>query len=122
VVVLGLDHVQVAAPPGSESAARRYYGGLLGLAEIEKPEPLKSRGGVWFALGPQQLHVGVTAEFSPSRKAHPALIVAAGEIEALAGRLGAAGAEVLWDKTLPDVKRFFSEDPWGNRVELVAAA
>ena len=35
VVVLGLDHVQVAAPPGSESAARRYYGGLLGLAEIQ---------------------------------------------------------------------------------------
>ena len=49
--VLGLDHVQLAAPPGCEEAARRFFGGLLGLAEVEKPEPLRSRGGVWFALG-----------------------------------------------------------------------
>jgi hypothetical protein len=62
----------------------------------------------------------VTAQFSPARKAHPALRVAPGEIDALAGRLAAAGADVLWDDTLPDLRRFFSEDPWGNRIELVA--
>jgi catechol 2,3-dioxygenase-like lactoylglutathione lyase family enzyme len=118
--IFGLDHVQVAAPPGCEPEARRYYGGLLGLTEIEKPEPLRPRGGVWFTVGPQQLHVGVTAQFSPAGKAHPAFSVTAGEIEALAERLGAAGADVLWDDTLPGQRRFFSEDPWGNRIELVA--
>jgi catechol 2,3-dioxygenase-like lactoylglutathione lyase family enzyme len=120
--VVGLDHVQVAAPPDCESEARRYYGELLGLTEIEKPEPLRSRGGVWFTVGPQQLHVGVTAQFSPAGKAHPAFSVAAGEIEALADRLASSGADVLWDDTLPGVRRFFSEDPWGNRIELVAGA
>lgn len=120
VSIVGLDHVQVAAPPGCESEARRYYRDLLGLTEIEKPEPLRPRGGVWFSLGPQQLHVGVTARFSPARKAHPALSVASGEIDALADRLAAAGAEVLWDDTIPGQRRFFSEDPWGNRLEMVA--
>jgi catechol 2,3-dioxygenase-like lactoylglutathione lyase family enzyme len=118
--IVGFDHVQVAAPPGCESEARRYYGELLGLTEIEKPDPLRSRGGVWFTVGPQQLHVGVTAQFSPAGKAHPAFSVTAGEIEALAERLAAAGADVLWDDTLPGVRRFFSEDPCGNRIELVA--
>jgi catechol 2,3-dioxygenase-like lactoylglutathione lyase family enzyme len=120
VSVVGLDHVQVAAPPGCEPEARRYYGELLGLTEIEKPEPLRPRGGVWFSLGSHQLHVGVTAEFAPARKAHPALRVAPTEIVALGDRLAAAGADVLWDDTIPGMRRFFSEDPWGNRIELIA--
>jgi catechol 2,3-dioxygenase-like lactoylglutathione lyase family enzyme len=44
---VGLDHVQVAAPDGCEASARRYYGELLGLPEVEKPEPLRARGGAW---------------------------------------------------------------------------
>jgi catechol 2,3-dioxygenase-like lactoylglutathione lyase family enzyme len=119
--IVGLDHVQVAAPAGCEPEARRYYGGLLGLPEIEKPEPLRSRGGVWFGVGTQQLHIGVQEPFSPARKAHPALRVRATELEGLALRLTQAGAEVIWDEELPEVRRFFSEDPWGNRIELLAA-
>src|SRR4051812_35183287 len=34
MAIVGLDHVQVAAPPGCEGDARRFYGGLLGLAEV----------------------------------------------------------------------------------------
>ena len=118
--VVGLDHVQVAAPRGCEREAQRFYGTLLGLPEIPKPEPLRGRGGVWFGLGSQQLHIGVQEPFSPARKAHPALRVRAGELDALALRLAEAGAEVIWDEELPGVRRFFSEDPWGNRIELVA--
>jgi len=109
-----LDHVQVAAPPGCEAEARRFYGELLGLAEVAKPEPLRRRGGVWF----EQLHVGVEAEFTPARKAHPAL--RAYDLDALAERLAAAGAPVEWDGSLPGVRRFYTADPWGNRVELLA--
>ncbi len=117
-----LDHVQLAAPPGCETAARRYYGELLGLPELDKPEPLRSRGGAWFALGAgQQLHVGVEAEFVPARKAHPALRVSdAGALRALAERLRDGGAPVRWDDELPDVGRFYTEDPWGNRLELLS--
>ncbi len=120
--VLGLDHVQVAAPAGCEQRARSFYGDLLGLTEVERPEPLRDRGGVWFAIGSQQLHVGVEEPFAPARKAHPALLVGADALEGLAERISDAGATVLWDHEIPGVSRFFSEDPWGNRIELVAQA
>jgi catechol 2,3-dioxygenase-like lactoylglutathione lyase family enzyme len=118
--VLGLDHVQVAAPRGCEAEARRFYGELLGLVEVEKPEPLRERGGVWFACGDQQLHVGVEVPFAPAGKAHPALRVAAWELDVLAERLSRAGEQVRWDETLADVRRFYSLDPWGNRIELLS--
>ena len=108
--------MQVAAPPGCEDAARAFFGGLLGLGEIEKPEALRSRGGVWFALDAgQQLHVGVAEKFAPARKAHPAFAV--DDLDALAGRLGA----VDWDDVIPGSRRFYVADPWGNRLEFVQA-
>src|SRR4029077_6815654 len=94
--VVGLDHVQVAAPPGCEREARRFYGELLGLVEIDKPEPLRRRGGVWFGVGAQQLHIGVQEPFFPARKAHPALRVRAAELDAVALRLPAGGGGGGW--------------------------
>ena len=85
VSVLGIDHVQVAAPPGCEAEARAFYGGLLGLEELPKPEALRARGGCWFRAGAQELHVGVEEPFAPARKAHPGLVVA--DLDALADRL-----------------------------------
>jgi catechol 2,3-dioxygenase-like lactoylglutathione lyase family enzyme len=111
-----LDHVQVAAPPACEAAARAFYGGVLGLGEIEKPEPLRARGGVWFRVGDgRELHVGVDSDFTPARKAHPAFAV--DDLDALATRIG----EVTWNDELPGVRRFYASDPFGNRLEFVAA-
>jgi hypothetical protein len=95
---------------------------LVGLREIEKPEPLRARGGAWFALGERQLHVGVEEDFTPARQAHVALRVGPGEIDRLAERLAAAGAPINWDDILPGERRFYSEDPWGNRIEFLARA
>ena len=113
--------MQLAAPPGGEDAARRFYGELLGLAELEKPEALRGRGGVWFACGAHQLHVGIEQDFSPATKAHPALRVAPGDLDRLAERLKGAGVEVRWDDAIPDARRFYIADPWGNRIELIGA-
>jgi catechol 2,3-dioxygenase-like lactoylglutathione lyase family enzyme len=114
-----LDHVQVAAPPGCEEQARRFYGELLGLAELEKPEPLRAAGGAWFSLGAHQLHVGVADPFTPATKAHPALAVDdEAQLRSVAERLEAAGAPVRWDDRLPG--RLYTEDPFGNRLELLA--
>lgn len=118
-MVDGLDHVQLACPRGGEDDARRFYGELLGLREIDKPEPLRSRGGVWFECGPQQLHLGVEEPFTPARKAHPALLVASvAALEELAARVG----DVKWDEDLPGYRRFYVSDPFGNRLELLTRA
>jgi catechol 2,3-dioxygenase-like lactoylglutathione lyase family enzyme len=118
-VIDGIDHVQLAAPAGCEDAARRFFGELLGLGEVEKPEPLRSRGGVWFRAGAQQLHVGVEADFSPARKAHPAFAVS--RYDELRTKLRDAGVEVADDDSVPGLRRCFVHDPWGNRLELVQA-
>jgi catechol 2,3-dioxygenase-like lactoylglutathione lyase family enzyme len=118
-VVLGIDHVQVAAPPGSEDDARRFYGELLGLSEVPKPPVLQARGGVWFACGAHQLHVGVSERFTPADKAHPALQVRLAELDRLGARLEDAGAPGRWDDAIPGTRRFYTADPWGNRIELV---
>jgi len=118
--IVGLDHVQVVAPTGSETDARRFYGDLLGLPELQKPAALRHRGGVWFACGGQQLHVGVTDDFSPATKAHPALLVHHTDLDLIAGRLTAAGIGVQWDDAIPGTRRFYVSDPWGNRIELLA--
>ena len=115
--VVGLDHVQLAAPAGCEEAARHFYGELLGLPELPKPATLAGRGGVWFQLGAQGLHIGVEQPFAAARKAHPALLVR--NLDALAAKLQAAGVEVTWDNDLPGYRRFYASDPWGNRLELL---
>jgi catechol 2,3-dioxygenase-like lactoylglutathione lyase family enzyme len=120
--ITGLDHVQVAAPAGCESEARRFYGALLGLDEITKPPLLASRGGVWFRVGAQELHVGVADAFVAADKAHPALHAGSlRELERLAARLEADGVDVGWAEAdeIPGTRRFFVHDPWGNRVELL---
>jgi catechol 2,3-dioxygenase-like lactoylglutathione lyase family enzyme len=120
--ITGIDHVQIAAPTGCEADARRFFCELLGLTELEKPEALHGRGGAWFGLGEQQLHVGVDENFTPAVKAHPALRVDSNDLRALAVRLEDAGVEVLWDDKLAGVPRFYCSDPWGNRLELIATA
>lgn len=117
----GLDHVQLAAPAGCEAQARAFYGEALGLPEQPKPPALAGRGGVWFAVGAQGLHVGVEDPFRPARKAHPALRAAsAGALRDLAGALRAAGHAVRWDDELPGITRCYVDDPFGNRLELLA--
>ncbi len=119
--VTGLDHVQVAGPPGCEDAMRAFYGGLLGLEELPKPEPLVTRGGVWFRLGAEQLHVGIEKDFVPARKAHPGIRVAG--LATLKRRLADAGVAVVEDSLLEPygVTRFYADDPAGNRLEFVEA-
>ena len=118
--ISGLDHVQLAAPPGCEEAARAFFGGLLGLEELAKPEALRARGGVWFGLPDgRQLHVGVAEPFAAATKAHPAFLVDG--YDELRARLAEAGVETRADDAIPCVRRCYAADPFGNRLELVEA-
>lgn len=119
MAALGLHHVQIACPAGSEDTLRGFYGDLLGLPEIPKPPILAARGGCWFQVGNQELHCGVEAGFAPARKAHPCVLV--DDLEAVAVAVRAAGFDVTYDESIPGVRRFHTHDPVGNRLELQQA-
>ncbi|MDF1839549.1 MAG: VOC family protein [Planctomycetota bacterium] len=115
--ILCIDHVQLAMPPGRELEAKAFYEGLLGIPEVPKPKPMAATGGAWFERGDLKVHLGVQAEFTPARKAHPAFRVRGlGELEA---KLEAAGISTLRDDRLPGHNRFFVNDPFGNRLEFL---
>lgn len=115
--IQGIDHVQVAMPPGSEDAARTFYEGVLGLAEIPKPANLARRGGVWFRCGRKELHLGAQPDFRPATKAHPAFVVH--DLQALRDRLSERGIPVVEDEPLEGAIRFYVADPFGNRLEFL---
>jgi catechol 2,3-dioxygenase-like lactoylglutathione lyase family enzyme len=116
---LSIDHVQLAMPPGGEDVARRFYRDLLGMAEIPKPAELSKRGGCWFESGEVQVHLGIETDFRPAKKAHPALLCR-DFVSCIAG-LSAAGVEVNQVDDIPGVRRCHILDPFGNRIELIAA-
>lgn len=116
-MIKGIDHIQLAMPAGEEATARTFFGETLGLVEIPKPDSLKGRGGVWFTCGAQELHVGVEAGFLPAKKAHPAFLVA--DLARLEGHLRENGVAITHQSPLPGAIRFFVEDPFGNRIELI---
>lgn len=115
--VVGLHHVQLAAPPGSEEALRWFYGEVLGLPEVAKPPELAGRGGVWFRSASVEVHLGVEEGFRPARKAHPGLLV--DDLDGFAERLAAHAVEVRWDGAFPGYRRCYVADPHGNRLELL---
>ena len=112
----GIDHVQLAMPEGGEARAREFYGEILGLPEKVKPPALAARGGVWFEASGLKIHLGVEKDFRPARKAHPALLVE--DLPALAQRRTVAGCPVIDDEPLAGYRRLYTEDPFGNRIEL----
>ena len=118
-MIKGLDHIQLALPAGAEDKMRVFYCDLLGMAEMEKPDALQGRGGFWTIAGTMQIHFGVDPDFRAAGKAHPAFRAA--DLDLLAKELEAAGYSVDWDTSLPHIRRFFTADPVGNRVELIAS-
>ena len=114
----GIDHIQIAAPPGSEDEARKFYGELLGMEEIPKPENLKGRGGCWFLCGSQEVHIGIQQDFMPAKKAHPGFTVNA--LEQLKLRLEEANYVISEEPPIEGRSRFFTHDPFGNRIEFLA--
>jgi catechol 2,3-dioxygenase-like lactoylglutathione lyase family enzyme len=116
----GLHHVLIAAPAGGEGAARAFFGDLLGFPEVRKPDSLALRGGVWFQVGSQQLHVGVEEPFRAATKAHPAFEVE--DLDGVRTRLRGAGVETWDDEPYPGRRRFYAHDPFGNRLEFLSPA
>ncbi len=112
-----IHHIQLAMPAGEEEVATIFYEGILGLSRVEKPSHLAGRGGCWFETGEVRIHLGVEPEFRPARKAHPALIVA--DIEVAREHFEENDVSVNFDESLPGFDRFYVDDPFGNRIEIL---
>lgn len=111
-----LSHVNVTMPAGSEDSARSFYGKLLGLPEISKPESIRARGGVWFNAGGLDIHVSVEENRAGlDVRWHFGLECA--DVEVLRARLEKAGFKTENGRPAP-WKRFFVNDPFGNRIEI----
>jgi catechol 2,3-dioxygenase-like lactoylglutathione lyase family enzyme len=114
--IKGIAHVQVSITAGGEDRARFFYGSILGMEEVPKPDSLSNRGGVWFACGEQQLHCGVEHVVSESRR-HIALIT--DDLDGLRAALAGAAFPAIVDRQVPGYRRFYASDPFGNRLELM---
>lgn len=110
-----LDHVQLCIPIGEEAKAREFYGGILGLEEIEKPDALKGRGGMWYKIADIQLHIGAEDTHSASKR-HPAFEVE--DLEGIRRYLHEHGVKISEEIAIPGVERFSFFDPFGNRIEF----
>lgn len=117
---LKIDHVQLAIPGGMEERARDFYLKVLGFTEIPKPETLAGRGGLWLRSGAAVIHLGVDSDFHAARKAHPALICR--DYSATIHQLQNAGFHPVPDSSIPGLTRCHVLDPFGNRIELIAAS
>lgn len=115
--IVAIDHIQLAMPAGREAEARAFYQGLLGLRDVPKPPNLAARGGCWFERGAVKVHLGVESEFRPARKAHPAFLV--DDLIAFRTALEAAGVAIRHDEPLAGYERFYVDDPFGNRLEVL---
>lgn len=115
--IQGLHHIQLAGPPNCEEEARLFYHHILGLTEIPNPPKLAMRGGVWFVLGSQEIHIGIEEPFTPAKKAHPAFTVTG--LQEIRLHLQSKGIVYQDDHLLPHADRIYVFDPFGNRLEFI---
>ena len=115
--IVALDHIQLAMPAGQEEQARHFYENVMGFREVAKPEQLAARGGCWFERDGIHIHLGVMTDFRPATKAHPAFRVT--DLERAQKTFLDADISIIPDESLPHVRRFYVNDPFGNRIEII---
>jgi catechol 2,3-dioxygenase-like lactoylglutathione lyase family enzyme len=120
-MILSIHHVQITIPKSAEAAARAFYCDLLGLLEIEKPDPLKNRGGFWVSVGSQSVHIGTEEGIDRTQtKAHIAYQV--DDLSYWRKHLTENGIRIEESIPIPGFDRFEFRDPFGNRVEMIQSS
>lgn len=118
MIVRRLHHAQITIPPGVEEEARRFYCGVLGLREVDKPRSLEGRGGFWLQVGDCGVHVGT--EDGVDRRASKAhLAYEVDDLGAWREALRGWGIVILESVPIAGCERCEFRDPFGNRVELI---
>ena len=118
-MITALDHVQLAAPPGTEDLLRAYYADVLGMTEIPKPPALAARGGCWFAgRQPCSSTSASSATSGPRRRPTPGSASPASRRFAARARRPRAPRSPGTTPS-PATGASTAEDPVGNRLEFL---
>jgi catechol 2,3-dioxygenase-like lactoylglutathione lyase family enzyme len=116
--IIEVNHVNVTVPAAQESAAKHFYGVLLGLREIPKPEGTRQNMGAWYDLGRMQLHLSTEDNVS-NEASDRHVCYQVSDIAAAALHFRQAGIEIIADgRPVRGQSRFFVRDPGGNLLEI----
>jgi catechol 2,3-dioxygenase-like lactoylglutathione lyase family enzyme len=120
--VIGLNHVNLHVD--DIDAARGFYGHGLGLAELERPSGIGI--GVWYRLGPTQLHLSVVAAMpaeAATSTTHVAIQLPSGSFDECIRAIEARGVVLTRQPQTREqlgspVRTAFCRDPANNLIEL----
>jgi catechol 2,3-dioxygenase-like lactoylglutathione lyase family enzyme len=118
-----LHHVNVTVPKSLEDAAKHFYGVVMALEEVPKPDSSRGRGGAWYQLGPMQLHLSIEEPLRQDciSKRHVCYIVS--DLAEAEEQFRNAGVEIVPDDLpTPGWSRCYVRDPGGNRLEIAQAS
>ena len=101
---------------GGESVARHFYGDLLGLTELPKPDGVRMRGGLWFEAGTCDIHISGVPDLVAS-DGQRNIGLACTDVAQIRAKLTSVGVQTDDGRPAP-WKRFFVHDPFGNRLEI----
>src|SRR6202171_1814582 len=118
--ILSIDHAQIAIPIATANRVRAFYSGIPGFTEVEKPPQRAERKSIWFIAGAVNLHLGIEPDFTPAKRAHPALIVEG--LDAILAACERAAISAKPDPSSNGSRRAHVFAPFGNRLELMERA
>jgi len=119
IVYRRINHVTLAVPAGEHAKVRAFYGGILGLQEVQRPEALGVVYDIiWYQWLGILLHIDFTPPWTrPAENRHLALEVK--DLHAVRTYLEEKGAEIREAVPIPDRDRFYVLDPFGNYFEFI---
>jgi catechol 2,3-dioxygenase-like lactoylglutathione lyase family enzyme len=114
-----LHHVNVTVPKSLEDATKHFYGVVMKLEEVPKPESSRGRGGAWYQLGPVQLHLSIEEARGENCISKRHVCYTVSNLAEAEEQFRNAGVEIIPDDIpTPGRSRFYVHDPGGNRLEI----
>jgi catechol 2,3-dioxygenase-like lactoylglutathione lyase family enzyme len=111
-----IQHVSIPRPLGTGDQARAFYGDILGLPEVPRPQALSQLDLVWYRLGDTEIHLFGEEPREDTSGRH--FCIAFDNLEEIRERLVAAGYQPQETIPIPSRPRFFCRDPFGNSIEF----
>ena len=116
--VIELSHVNVTVPQALEDATRHFYGVILGLKQLQKPEGSRTTVGAWYQIGTLQVHLSIEEDIdNQASDRHVCYVVR--DVAGAAQHFRDAGVSVIPDpRPIPGRPRIYVRDPGGNLIEI----